>query len=222
MFEPEHVIQWLNQYAYEPHKVYLAVAGILLASAFGLPIPEEVPIVSVGLLAYMGAHPGEFPPPTENASVVNGYEAAMVLLLAVIAADSLVFGLGRAYGRKLVGHPKLQKVFSEKRLGFIDNWVRKYGNYAVFLFRFTPGARFPAHIILGMSAIPYWQFALVDCFAALISVPTQILLIFHFGKPIISVIHEFRNVLFVVIAVAVLGVFFKNWLWPLWKKRRSQ
>jgi membrane protein DedA with SNARE-associated domain len=219
MFNAEHILTWLTQYAYEPHMVYLAVAGILLASAFGLPIPEEVPIVSVGLLSYMGAHPEEFPPPYAGASVVNGYEAALVLLLAVIAADSLVFGLGRLYGRRIVQHPRLRNLFSEKRLGFIDGWVHKYGNYAIFLFRFTPGARFPAHIILGMSAIPYWQFAIVDGFATLISVPTQIVLIYHFGKPIISVIHEFRNGLLIVVAVVATIFLVKTWLWPIWKKR---
>jgi membrane protein DedA with SNARE-associated domain len=214
------IFEWLTQYTYQPHMVYLAVAGILLASAFGFPVPEEVPIVSIGLLSYMGAHPEDFPPPVAGASVVNGYEAAVILLLAIVAADCLVFGLGRLFGRKLVQNPYLAKVFSQKRLDRINGWLDKYGSYAVFIFRFTPGLRFPAHIILGMSTVPLWQFLLVDSFAAFVSVPTQIVLIYHFGKPIITTIHEFRDALAILAGLVILGAIGKIWLWPKLKNLR--
>ena len=221
MTDQDSIFQWLTQYTYQPHMVYLAVAGILLASAFGFPVPEEVPIVSVGLLSYMGAHPEDYPPPQPGLSVVNGYEAAIILLLAIIAADSLVFGLGRVFGRKLLQSPYLSKVFSEKRLSRINHWVGKYGSYAVFIFRFTPGLRFPAHIILGMSEIALWQFMLVDTLAALVSVPTQIVLIYHLGKPIIHTIHEFRDALVILIGVVAIGVLVKIFVLPRLRKPQA-
>ena len=215
--DQDSIFQWLAQYTYQPQMVYVCVAAILLASAFGFPVPEEIPIVSVGLLAYMGAHPEDYPPPAAGLPVVNGYEAAVILLLAIIAADSLVFGLGRLFGRKLLQNRWLSSVFSESRLVRINDWVSRYGSYAVFIFRFTPGLRFPAHIILGMSEIALWQFALVDAFAALISVPTQIVLIYHFGKPILSTLHEFRNILVIGLIVITIVVTLKVWL-----KRKNQ
>lgn len=198
-FASQPFFQWISQYAYEPMFVYTIVFVMMLASGFGLPIPEEVYIVSVGILAYMGAHPSLFPPPYPGAPVVNGYEAAAVTLTAVMFADFLVFMIGRVFGRKIISLPRFQKVFTESVMDKINSWVKKYGIMAAFIFRFTPGVRFPAHIALGMLNFSAWQFILVDGLAALISVPTQILLIYHFGEPILTALHKFKVVFFGVL-----------------------
>lgn len=168
---------------------------MMLASGFGLPIPEEVYIVSVGILAYMGAHADLFPPPFAGAPVVNGYEAAAVTLAAVIFADFLVFMIGRIFGRKIISRPRFKRIFTEEVMARINQWLKKFGIFAAFIFRFTPGVRFPAHIALGMLNFPAWQFVLVDSLAAAISVPTQILLIYHFGEPILQAIHKFKIII---------------------------
>jgi membrane protein DedA with SNARE-associated domain len=216
----EPLFQWLSQYAYQPHIVYLAVFGVMVASGFGFPVPEEVTIVSVGLLTYIGANPDLFPPPFNGAPVVHGYEAAAVTLIAVLFADCLVFSLGRLFGRKILDFPRFQRIFTEDRLNQINGWVKKYGVYAVFIFRFTPGIRFPAHVILGMSRLQAWQFALVDGLAAMISVPTQILLIYHFGEPILHLLHQFKTwILWAIIAAAIFFIL-KNYIRPKLKPPR--
>jgi membrane protein DedA with SNARE-associated domain len=216
----EPLFQWLSQYAYQPHIVYLATFGVMIASGFGFPVPEEVTIVSVGLLTYIGANPDQFPPPYAHAPVVHGYEAAAVTLMAVLFADILVFTLGRLFGRKVLVYPRFQSVFTEERLAQINGWVKKYGVYAVFIFRFTPGIRFPAHVILGMSKLQTWQFALVDGLAAMISVPTQILLIYHFGEPILHVLHEFKTWILCIVIALTLFFILKNYIRPRIKPPR--
>ncbi|MFN7262563.1 MAG: DedA family protein [Pseudobdellovibrionaceae bacterium] len=198
------IFQWLSQYAYQPGMVYLAVFAFMIASGFGLPIPEEITIISVGLLAYMGANPELFPPPAAGLSVVDGYEAAAITSLAVFSADLLVFTIGRTGGRKLIRTPFFSRFFSGAVMGKIEHFVHKYGVYAAFLFRFTPGLRFPAHVFLGMSPFPAWKFAAVDGFAVLISVPTQILLVYYFGEPILKALSEFKFVIFGLLGVGLL------------------
>jgi membrane protein DedA with SNARE-associated domain len=204
--------QFIAQYAYEPNMVYAAIFVMMLASGFGFPIPEEVYIISIGILAYMGANPEAFPPPPGTSSVVNGYEAAIVTTVAVIFADTLVFYLGRIFGRKIIQKPRLQPYFSSDIMDRINSWVKKYGIMAAFLFRFTPGVRFPAHIALGMLTFPAWQFILVDGLAAIISVPTQILLIYHFGEPILTALHKFKLVFLGAVAVIVLILVLRRFL----------
>ena len=196
------IFQWLAQYAYQPNVVYMAVFGMMIASGFGFPLPEEVTIVSVGILAYMGGHPEMFPPPALGAPVINGYEAAVVTLVAVVLADFLVFSIGRFFGRKIMCKPRFQSLFGS-HMDRISSWVRKFGIYAAFGFRFTPGIRFPAHIALGMTNFPAWQFCLVDGIAAMISVPTQILLIYHFGEPILHILSRFKFYILMIFAIIV-------------------
>ena len=199
-FQQEWVFQVLKDYAYEPTFVYFAVIGMMIASGFGFPLPEEVTIVSVGLLTYMGAHPDLFPAPYEGAKAINGYEAAAVTLVAVVFADVLVFYLGRVFGRRIMRIERFKAMFADRVMARINSFTSKYGAAAAFIFRFTPGIRFPAHIAMGMSHLSVWKFILVDGLAALISVPSQILLIYHYGESILKVIHEFKMVLLALIA----------------------
>lgn len=203
-FANEPIFQWLAQYAYQPEVVYFGVFAMMIASGFGLPIPEEVTIVSVGIIAYMGAQPEHFPPPYPGAPVVNGYEVAAITMLSVVFADLLVFSIGRFFGRKLMRYSWFKRLFSDAVMAKVNEFMKKYGIYAAFIFRFTPGLRFPAHIAMGMTNFSMWQFAIVDGLAALISVPTQILLIYHYGEPILGAMQKFKYVIFGALAVLIV------------------
>lgn len=205
-FHQEPIFQFLAQYAYEPQMVYIFVFGMMIASGFGFPMPEEVTILSVGILTYMGANPDLFPPPYEGAPTVHGIEAAMVTLFSVLFADCLVFALGRVFGRKLMNHPRFSRLFPQSVIDRINGFVKKYGVMAAFVFRFTPGIRFPAHIILGMSHFSKYYFVLVDGVAALISVPTQILLIYYYGEPILKTMSKFK--IGILVILGSVGLFF--------------
>lgn len=218
--QQEWIFAVLQSYAYEPLLVYGIVFALMVASGFGFPMPEEVTIVSVGILAYMGANPDVYPPPFAGARPILGYEAAAVTLVSVVFADVLVFTLGRKFGRPLMARPRIRELFGEKVMSKVNDLMAKYGIYAAFMFRFTPGLRFPAHIAMGASHFPLWQFALVDGLAALISVPTQILLIYHYGDEILYVFREFKIAVLGLIGVLVIYFVAKK-IWTLWRVRNK-
>jgi membrane protein DedA with SNARE-associated domain len=191
--------------------VYLGVIAMMVASAFGLPIPEEVTLVSVGFLAFMGSRPDLFPPPFPGAPVVNVHEAAFISFLAVFGSDFLIYGVGRKWGRKILYHPRMRKMISEASIIRVENWTKQYGNFAVFVFRFTPGVRFPGHLATGMLKFPAWKFAIIDGLAAAVSVPTQIYLLAHFGKEILVYFSRFKLVLFAFLVVGLIVFLFKKY-----------
>ncbi len=198
------IFQFLAQYAYQPELVYLAVVGMMLASGFGLPLPEEVTLLSVGVLAFMGSRPDLFPPPALGATPVNMHHAALVSFTAVVMADSLIYGLGRMWGRKFLYHEKMRRIVSVEALQKVEERTKRYGMVAVFAFRFTPGVRFPGHLACGAMKFEFWKFLLVDFFAALISVPTQIYLVAIYGEPIIKFLQEVKIVIFALLALALM------------------
>lgn len=192
--------------------VYVAVFVMMIASGFGFPLPEEVTIISVGVLAYMGAHPEVFPPPFPGAPVVNGLEAAIFTSVAIFIADNLVFWIGRTFGRKVMKSRAFSRFFEGPVMTKVNGIATKYGKFAAFIFRFTPGIRFPAHLFLGMSKFPAPTFAVVDGFAVFISVPTQILLLYHFGEPILKTLSLVK---FYLLGIgALVGVYFlvRRWM----------
>lgn len=206
----EPIFQWLSQYAYQPELVYAALVGMMLLSSIGLPLPEEVTLVSVGVLAFMGANPHHFPPPFEGAPVVNMHTAAVVASIAVLGSDFIIYMVGKIWGRKLLNTKLMRKVISPEMMGKVEVWTEKYGAYACGIFRFTPGLRFPGHLACGMMRFPVWKFMLIDGIAVLVSVPTQIYLLAIYGEPIIQRLHQFKMVLAGIVGVLLIAFIAKK------------
>ncbi len=206
------IFQYLAQYAYQPEWVYAAVIGMMLASGFGLPLPEEVTLISLGVLAFMGTRPDLFPPPEAGLKAVNMHHAALIAFTAVILSDSLIYCLGKIWGRKILYHDKMRRLVSVESLNKVEEQTKRYGMIAVFAFRFTPGVRFPGHLACGAMKIEYWKFLLVDSFAALISVPTQIYLVAIYGEPIINFLKEVKVVIFIALGTVVSVYLFRRFV----------
>lgn len=206
-FSEAGLIQFFSQYAYEPAYVYTFITCFMFASSFGLPIPEELTLISAGLVAYMAHHPAEFPPPYSGAVGVNVLTLSVVCFLAVFASDLLVFLLGKVFGARIIKTKFFQKQVAGSGFDKINVWFQKYGGWACGIFRFTPGLRFPGHLSCGLLGIPVWKFCAIDGFAALISVPTQVWIVATYGGTVMNHLKEFK-----LAVLGVFAVFFLFWL----------
>lgn len=195
------IIDFFASYAYQPYMVYGFIILFMTASSFGLPIPEEMTLISAGLVAYMAQHPAQFPPPHASAQGVNLIVLSGVCFLAVLGSDLLIYTIGRVYGQKVVKSKFFNKQIGQERFNKINQTFNKYSYWACGIFRFTPGVRFPGHMTCGLMGVPLWQFLMVDGLAALLSVPTQVLLVSHYGEVILERVTEFKIVLFGVIGL---------------------
>lgn len=207
---------FLAEYAYQPLLIYTAVCLFMLLGSFGLPIPEEVVVLSLGVLAFMARNPDLFPPPEPGLTGIEPIEAAIVCFLAVIVSDFIVYFLGKIYGPKLLKIRLVARLIKPEAMKKIEAWTAKYGMWAAGLFRFTPGLRFPGFWACGMAGLSTWKFLLVDGFAAMISVPTQILLVAHYGQDIIDFLQKAKLFLF-----AGIGLFLIYWLFKKWLARKK-
>ena len=200
-----NLIEFFGAYAYQPYLVYGFIVLFMTASSFGLPIPEEMTLVSAGLVAYMASNPDKFPPPTPDAEGVNLLVLCVVCYVSVLGSDLFIYFLGKVFGQKMLDSDFFNKKIGRKRFEKINKVFHKYSYWACGIFRFTPGVRFPGHMTCGIMRVPLWQFLLVDGIAALISVPTQVYLVATYGELILFKIKEFKLILLGVIIIAVLG-----------------
>jgi membrane protein DedA with SNARE-associated domain len=74
----------------------------MLASSFGFPVPEELVLISSGLVAYLGKNPEQFPPPYPGAQPVEMWTLMGVCFLAVFFSDFLVYSIGKYLGKYLL------------------------------------------------------------------------------------------------------------------------
>lgn len=206
-FNEAGLMAFFAQYAYEPMYVYGFIVIFMFASSFGLPVPEELTLVSAGLVAFMAKNPDLFPPPYEGAVGVDTFTLAIVCFLAVFFSDLTVYMIGKFFGGKIIKTKFFQKQVAGEGFNKINSWFQKYGGWACGIFRFTPGLRFPGHMSCGLLGISVWKFMAVDGLAALISVPTQVYFVSTYGNVIIDKMREFK-----LVVAAVLGVLILVWL----------
>lgn len=208
------------QYAYQPWLVYGGIVLFMAASAFGLPLPEEVVLISAGLIGAKAMNPELYPPPTPDASRVNPYLLAVVALLAVMGSDYLIYWIGKRAGPRLFRTKFFSRFLTPATTERIKRWVNKYGYWAVILFRFTPGVRFPGHLMCGAMGLSAWKFAAVDFIAAGLSVPTQILLLCFYGEEILGHLRRYK-----LMALSILAAFLAVWivrkLIDRWREQRA-
>ena len=207
----DQLAQWFLAYAYEPLWVYSFIVFIMFASSCGLPLPEEVILISAGLAGYMTSHPDLYPPPYEGAQGVEPITLAVVCLLSVFISDYFIYWVGSYFGEKLMKHPKWKKRFESKAFRRVQKWINQYGVLAPFIFRFTPGLRFPGHMMCGAIGLSRWKFILVDGTAALLTVPTQILLISYYGQVILQYISRGKWVFLAFAITFFVALVFFQW-----------
>jgi membrane protein DedA with SNARE-associated domain len=199
------LMNFFAQYAYQPYYVYGFITLFMFASSFGFPVPEELVLISAGLVAYMAHHPEKFPPPFEGAVGVNIFTLCVVCFLAVFLSDFIVFLIGKFFGAKIIKTRFFQKQVAGKGFDRINSWFQKYGGWACGIFRFTPGLRFPGHMSCGLLGIPAWKFVTIDGFAAMISVPTQVYFVSKYGEVILEKLTEFKKYVgYVLVIILVL------------------
>lgn len=206
-FQNLDLITFFSEYAYSPGAVYSFIIIFMTLSSFGLPIPEEMTLVSAGLVAYMAMHPDKFPPPTPGAEGVNLTVLSIICFVAVLGSDMLIYFIGRTFGPRLVETEFFNKKIGKKNFERINKIFLKYSHWACGFFRFTPGVRFPGHMTCGLMGVPLWKFVAIDGTAALLSVPTQVLLVAFYGEVILEKIREFK-----IILAGVIGALILLWL----------
>ena len=206
--------EYFSSYATSPFLVYGAIVGFMLLSAFGLPIPEEVVLISAGFVGYISLQPELA---AHDGWRVNVYVLAAVAFCAVMGADFLIYHLGKRFGPKLFKLRWFNRLVSEQNLERTQAFMHKYGYWAVIIFRFTPGVRFPGHLLCGAMGLSPWKFIAVDAIAAGISVPTQVLAVSFYGEYILKYFKAFKLYLLGAFVVGLV-VFL---LYKLYQQRRS-
>ncbi len=186
---------------------YVAVFLVLIACGFGLPIPEDITLVSGGIICALSigtSHP------------LNIHTMFAVAMLGVVIGDSIMFMLGRLLGDKVKRLPGLKYVFTEKNYAKIQEKAQKYGDKVLFIARFLPGLRAPIFLTAGIShRVPYWKFILMDGLAAVISVPIWVYLGYFLANDLALVLkwveHAQLTIIGVVVGVILLIISVK-WL----------
>jgi len=180
---------------------YILLA-LIVASGFGLPLPEEALLIAIGAACAAG-----------TASIWVMVPASFI---ALMGADAIVYILGRRYGHHVPRMPLMRRFLTPKRLATAEASLHKHGGKTLFVCRFLPGIRAPMLFTAGTFRIPYWKFLAFDGSAALLTAPWLVILPYVFSDRVEMIKHLAHEVqIGIAVGVVVLIVLFfvvRKWL----------
>jgi membrane protein DedA with SNARE-associated domain len=139
----------------------------LIAASFGVPIPEDIPLLTGGYLCHIG-----------RASV-----PIMILtgVTGVLIGDVFLFTIGRRFGHHIVEHRFMRRLVNPRRLLMAEQLFARHGVKILFVGRFLPGLRPMIFMAAGVLSVRPLVFVCVNGSAACLSVSLLVMLGKVFG-----------------------------------------
>lgn len=181
---------------------YAAVFGILILCGFGLPIPEDISLVSGGIISGLG--------------YTNVHLMFAVSMAGVLIGDFTVYSIGRKFGEKFLNLGFIKRIITPERYRKIKLNLDKNGKWVIFAGRFMPGLRSAVFITAGVTRfVTPAQFLFIDGSAALISVPLWVYLGF-FGanqrEILLSWISQSQFAIVILLLIIACVYFIKSFI----------
>ncbi len=179
---------------YSEHFIYAGLFLILFLGGLGLPLPEEITLLTGGIFVHLG--------------IIRLYPTLVVLYAGAIMGDMALYSIGRKWGHGIITHQQLRKIFSEQRLEKVKEFFKKHGNKTVFIARFFTGFRVATFLVAGTLEMKPRSFLFFDSLAALIIVPLLVSLGYYFGANIGWLSDLFTQIDFLIKLGLVLAAVF--------------
>lgn len=184
-----------------PLKAYVYVVLALWIASIGVPIPEDIALLSGGFACY--EYDGGF---------LDVAVMIAVSMFGVLSGDLFVFYLGHRWASSLLEHRMTRRMATPERLAALRRQFHRHQLKTVFVGRFLPGMRMLVFLTAGAMKMRTWKFLLVNGTAALISVPLFVGMGYLFGHSFEKVkqrVHDVEH-LIVLIALVIASV------WLIW------
>ena len=200
---------WLTELIASDTGPYLAVALLFILCGLGLPIPEEIVLVSAGFLVYQ--QQATYP------------RMVMVCAGAILVGDVVPFVLGSLFGPRLLRLRWMRFVISRQRLATFDRWFRRRGDMVILVARFVPGLRVVAFFTGGTMRMRWGRFLLLDMVGITLTAPTFVFVGKHFGDKIEEAFRFVQRVESSLLYLAIGGgVLAGAWYWLRARARRRR
>lgn len=188
-------------------KAYIAlVVGVWLATA-GVPIPEEITLLTAGVLAGMG--------------VIDVRWAIALGILACFSGDCAVFSLARRMGRELDRHPWLRRILRGRFARKARYLYVHRGPWALFIARLLPGVKMPFVFTAGAFRMPWRKFLFYDLSSVTVLVPSLIMIAYWTSPSVTKLTGVVRNAGAVGFTLLIIAVLVAAWLIRRAAKRRD-
>jgi membrane protein DedA with SNARE-associated domain len=183
---------------------YFVLFGLLFACGLGLPLPEDIPLLVAGALIGRGS--------------MHWVHAGILAWCGIIGGDCVLYSFGRRFGLNITRVPVIGTHVTKERILRAEHLFERWGIWVVAVGRLFAGIRGAMVIAAGTIRFNFIKFLIADGLAAVVSGGLFMFLGYEFGhnlKEIQEKIHKDSRIVFLVVAVLVIGVI----AWVIVRKR---
>src|SRR5262245_13869588 len=130
------------------HATTLGLFLALVFAGLGVPLPEDLVLLTGGVLAHQGFARLDW--------------LIIILYAGVLTADILLYSFGRRFGDLILQSPRITRLLTPARRERIERYFARYGNRTIFLVRHLAFLRAPTFLMAGVMKMPGWQFLFWD------------------------------------------------------------
>lgn len=192
------------------HGSYGLMIAALVAAGLGLPLPEDIVMISGAILAQRG--------------ITDLSLTVLALTVGVFLGDSALFLIARKVGPAIYEWRWIKRVMPAPRRAWIEDRIAKHGMLVVFFARHVAGFRGPTFAIAAIHGISYARFIIADMIALAISLPLWMALGWFFSDSIDELLNRTATAerLILVGVVGVVLLIVVGHAISTWVKRRRQ
>jgi membrane protein DedA with SNARE-associated domain len=178
--------------AYIEHFTYVGLFLVLVLCGLGLPVPEDLALLTGGFLIHRG---------------ITQYPVTLaVSFVGVVAGDNSLFFLGRRFGTNLLKYLGFARPRILPRIEWLKRFMDRHGHMAIFYARFLAGMRALVYVLAGSTGVSPRRFVVYDALGAMISVPLAVSIGYFFGDQIESAIRYLGGLDRMVLVVAAVCI----------------
>lgn len=135
--------------------LYLVIALTLLGGAFGLPIPEDIPLITTGVLI--------------GNSRLNPVTAWLICYGSIVVGDMIIFGIGYKFGFAIFKSPFFRSRVSSESVTRLCLKLERHSIGLIILARHLFYMRTITFLVCGALRLKPSRFLVIDALAALMS-----------------------------------------------------
>ncbi len=184
---------------------YVGLYVALCLGGVGFPIPEEVPVITAGVLAHQG--------------VIRWWLGLLVCVAGVATGDAVLYVTGRRWGKRVLELRLVSRFLSVERRDALEESYRRHGVLIVFAARHVMGLRAAAFVTAGVVKLPFWKFALADGIAIAYGIPLNFTIAYFFTEHLHAILADLRRVESWIVLVLLVALTAWGSL-ALWRRSR--
>ena len=173
--------------------LYIGLFVALVGSAFGLPIPEDIPLIAAGIAVHQE---------TGNLIIVF-----LVCYFSIILGDIIVFYIGRRFGPNLFNKKWFRSKVPPSKIRKVKINLERKSLLMIFLARHLFYLRTVTFLTCGAVKMKPSRFIAADSVAALVSAPLMIgigyLAAEHY-QTVLDAIHQIELLLIIPLLIIIL------------------